>query len=458
MLVAWMLWMWARNPNLRIGIGSATGKHGEDVISELQSHIMSNERFRWLFGDWYCKGGWTKKGFNLGTRTAHYKNNSCETFSVGKDVTGAHYDIIVLDDVAIRDNSETATMREKQIKLYKDCLDLVVNDQEKPFLDKQDRKGVIVVFGTRWHFGDIYNYLRSIANRSLDFLIDWPLMRNPEIEEADPERWRSRIKELLKHPKTVLLAPGMFDIKYAKDTFAEKGTFEFSCQQMNYPTSDEGATFKAEDLCFMKMADVPGNLKILIVVDTAGDKSTYERADDWASLVVGVEPAVIGGVPTSRLYILDVVAKSNISSNEFLGIISQQALLHGPHRVGIEKNFSQTYINILREQYPHLRNKIVSILATRNKHLKILGLQPYVENGNLIIVEDDDAKEVPFIGRTLKLSEGKEKLVNQLTDYGNTDHEDCIDALSNILELLKPPKKRVEQKYRWDAANPKTGY
>ena len=70
MIVGWILWMWIRNPNLRIAIGSATGKHGEDVISELQSHIMTNERFIELFGNWHQKGGWTKKGFNIACRTS----------------------------------------------------------------------------------------------------------------------------------------------------------------------------------------------------------------------------------------------------------------------------------------------------------------------------------------------------------------------------------------------------
>lgn len=451
--VGWTLWMLIRNPNLRFGIGSATQDFAKAIIYELQAQIIDNPKFKELFGDWYKKGGWTAGGFTIAPRTHIYKNKTIEVFSVGKDVTGAHYDIIILDDLANRDNSESATMREKQIKLYKDCLDLIVDDQPKPFLDGESDRGIILAVGTRWHFGDVYNYLMVNAKSSMDFIIDKPLMLNPTLQERDPDRWRSNIKELLYHEDTQMLFPEKFDIKYARDTYAEKGTYEYSCQQMNFPVSDEGAAFKAEDIVF----DPPGTGKEFetsATLDTAGDKSTYTDADDWAITVVSRSP-------NEDIYVQDVWARANISSND---VLTQFAALVDEHRVqkaGIESNFSKTYMYILKSMFPDLRRKLTNIKRSNVSSAKkraILALQPIVEANKLHIVQDEDGEIYPFMGQELKLKKAKQKLLEQLIDFGNTNHEDCADSLAMHLELWKVKNNKKTYTYTYKPVNPITGY
>ena len=451
--VGWTLWMLTKNPNLRFGIGSATEKLSKDIVYELKLHILENPKFIELFGDWYKKGSWGAFAFSIAPRTSIAKNKTVEVFSVGKDVTGAHYDIIILDDLAIRKNSDSATMREKQINLYKDCLDLVVDDENKPFLDGDTDRGIILAVGTRWHFGDIYNYLLVNAKDSLDFVIDKPLMFNATIEAKDPARWRGNIKELLYHEDTHMLFPEKFDITYARTTYAEKGTYEYSCQQMNFPVSDEGAAFKAEDLVFDKPGtgkDHPANT----VCDPAGDNSTYVDADDWAL-------CTLTHSPDEHLYVQDVWAEAKVSSNKVLTQFAHMVDKSKSERAGIESNFSKAYIYILKSMFPDLKRKIVMIRrnnVSAAKQRAILALQPIVESHKLHIVEDEDGEIYPFMGEELHLSKGKQKLVEQLVDYGNTNHDDCADCVAMHLELLKVKPKRGEYVYKYTPVNPLTGY
>lgn len=451
--VGWTLWMLTNNPNLRFGIGSATEKLSKDIVNELKTHIMDNQKFKELFGDWYKKGGWTAFGFTIAPREEIYKNKSVEVFSVGKDVTGAHYDIIILDDLAIRKNSDSPTMREKQINLYKDCLDLIVDDQEKKFMDKSSSKGIILAVGTRWHFGDIYNYLLVNAKSSLDFVIDEPLMHNPTLELRDPDRWRSNIKELLYHEDTQMLFPEKFDITYARETYEEKGTYEFSCQQMNFPVSDEGAAFKAEDLIF----DEPGVGKEFpanTVCDPAGDDSTYADADDWAITTCTHSP-------DGHMYVQDVWAKSKVSSHETLSVFASMVEGSKSQKAGMESNFTKAYLYIFKSMFPDLKRRLVSIKRSNvaaAKQRAVLALQPIVESHKLHIIQDEDGEVYPFMGKELKLSKHKQKLLEQLVDYGNINHEDCVDSLAMHLDLLKVRSIKRNYEYTYKPVNPITGY
>lgn len=451
--VGWTLWLLTRNPNLRIGIGSATEGLAKQIVAELRGQITRNKKFIRLFGDWNTPTGWTTTSFTIKPRTAIYKNATVETFSVGKDVTGAHYDVIILDDLATRANSESPTMREKQIKLYKDCLDLIVDDQPKPFLDSSTTRGIILAVGTRWHFGDVYNYLMVNAKGSLDFVIDKPLMLNPTLEAKDPARWRANIKELLYHEDTTMLFPEKFDIKYARNTYEEKGTYEYSCQQMNFPVSDEGAAFKAEDLVF----DAPGtgyDYDKTITCDTAGDSSEYTDADDWAITCVSKSP-------DGHVYVQEVWAKANVSSNEALTRFAAMAVTHNVTKAGIESNFSKTHIFNLKSMFPELRRKLTSIRRSNvaaAKKRAILALQPTVESHKLHIVQDVDGEDYPFMGVLLQLNRPKQKLVEQLVDFGNVNHDDCADSLAMHLDLFKVKAERKPYKYEYEPVNDITGY
>ena len=451
--IGWTIWMWLKNPNLRIAIGSATEKLAKEIISEIQSHITDNPNFTSLFGNWKSERRWTNIGFDIAPRTKIGKDLSCAVFSVGKAVTGKHYDVIILDDLAIRQNSVSHLMRQKQKDLYADCENVVVKDE----IDYGEQDGIILAVGTRWHFDDIYNYLLYECGDILDFVVDRPCIENDTLKIKDPEGWRRNIKQVFAHPDTTVLFEQKNSLKSLKAKYRKAGTYEFSCQQMNFPVSDEKAAFKAEDMQFCDLKKVPANLQKYLLVDPAGDESEYSKADDWAAVTIGIAPST----PLDEIYIFGVKAESNISSNKFMTMMEIEDAKYGPSYIGIEANFSRTYIKIFKKAFPHLQRKVRAIKTknTKSKRMKILGLQPYTENFKLIFVIDEDGKEKNFCGKQIKLSEGKQKLLNQIVDYGNEAHDDCVDALSNIIEIIRPTRvKKEDPKYEWNPRDPRTGY
>ena len=457
--IGWTIWMWLQNPNYRVGIGSATGDLTEEIVESIQYNITENPKFVAIFGSWYKKGNWTKTGCNIAPRTSGSKGLSLDTFSVGADPTGMHCDIIILDDVAQRKNSMSPEMRRKQIDLYFDANNVIVQDEVT--WGEKGRDGIILAVGTRWHFGDLYNHLLTKMSKQMDFIIDRACVDNKTLEEIDPKSWRRDIKKVLNHPDSTVLFPQKNTLKSLMVKYRQVGTLEFSCQQMNYPVSSSTAAFKPEDLQFCSSQKVQGGLEHILLIDTAGDKSSYEKADDWASVVVAIEPIDMGYMKINRIYILDCIAQSKISSAKFLDIVALQCEKYGPTKIVIEKNFSKTYTNILKEKYPEIvrRSRIVEVRSIINKAYRILGLQPYVEGHNLYFVTDEEGKEVPFVGTLVKLQNDKDKLLDQISDYGSTEHDDCIDALANLLEVLTPPKSSItDPVYTYIPDNPKTGY
>jgi hypothetical protein len=442
--VGWTIWKWLHNPNIRVGIGCANEALAKDILSEIQMHISQNPKFIELWGNWEVKGQWTKDAFNIKPKTKVSKDKSCEVFSVGKDPTGKHFDVIILDDVANRANSQSADMREKQINLYKDCKNLIVNDETR---------GIILLVGTRWHFGDIYNYILSNKKilKGFDFVVDKAAMYNPKIVEKFGDKWRQQIKLLLEDPETRVIFPQKFDLAYYRQEYEEQKTFEFSCQMMNYPTSDETAAFKAEDIRIIPYSDCPGGLIKYQLVDCAGIDSTYERADDWAIVTagIGVDP---------NIYVLGCVAESKLSMERAFGLLEKEYIKYFPFRVAVEKDILRTNIYTIRTRYPNWKILELKAPTDKSKGQRILALQPFAENHKLVIVEDEVGEEYSFMGRTYKLSPGKIKLLNQIVDYGNMEHDDCIDALAYILLVMKPSKPRTSQVYNYTPENKTTGY
>jgi hypothetical protein len=414
-----------KNPNLRIGIGSATEDLSAKILEEIIQHITNNETFIRLYGNWYNANNWSKKeGITILPRTKILKDRTVSVFSVGKDPTGKHFDIIILDDVANRTNSNSPVGRESQIKLYKDCLNLL------------EPAGRLLFVGTNWHYNDLYNFILAKTQTSLDFIIDEPCIHNDRLEALFPKTWRKDPKGLLDAEDSYVIFPDKFNVQYFKDMIQNVGLYEFSCQQMNCPVSEADAAFRIENIRFMKRSQITEAFYVITLVDPAGIDSTYSRADDWAVVTLGVGTS-------GTIYVLDVVAKSKISSSEFLDMLNKAVEKWNPRKIGIETNFCKAYISLIEINYPVWSKKIIKIVSstTASKSQRVRSLQPYTENGRFIIILDEDVKEedrTPINGELYSISPGKVKLVDQMVDYGHLEHDDVIDACANISQILKP--------------------
>lgn len=453
--VGWVLWKLTNNPNLRFGIGSGTEDLASKILEEIIEHMVSNKRFIELYGSWENKNTWSKKeGITIAPRTKIMKDRTVSVFSVGKDPTGKHFDIIILDDVATRGNSNSPVLREGQFKLYKDCLNLL------------EPNGSMLFVGTNWHFNDLYNFILAKSQTALDFVIDEPCAHNDRLEELFPKTWKRDPKTLLLQEDTYTLFPEKFNKQYFLDMLQNVGLYEFSCQQMNCPVSEKDSAFRVEDMRFIKRSEIKEGLYYVILVDPAGIDTTYSRADDWAIVTLGV--SMSGGTTLPRIYIMDVVAKSKISSNEFLTLLGDAVAKWNPGKIGLEVNFCKAYISLINLNFPQWAKRIIQIHAptTASKAQRVRSLQPFTENEKFYIVLDDEiAKEnlIPINGELISVGEGKAKLIDQMIDYGHMEHDDVIDAVANISVILKPKMTAMQNQNMKSTASytprfSKTGY
>lgn len=456
------MWLLLHNPNLRIGIGSENLDKAKEIISEVIGHYTTNKKFIETFGNWVNKTP-AASAFNVLPRTKIARNKTYTAFSCGATPTGSHFDVIILDDIAGRDNSGTAIMRELQINTYIDCTDLLVKDEVKHFQSGDSDDPVLCLVGTRWHFADVYNYVISKNIDTLDFVVDRASLINERVEKRDPVGWRRNITEMLDDPDTKVLFPQKFTLEELKEKYRDKGTYEFSCQQMNFPVSDEGVTFKPEDVQIItpeefKPADFTTNVQM---VDPAGLDVSYQRSDDWAVVTMSIS--------AKKFYVRDVDARNKVSVNTFLDMIISAYQKWNPYYIIIEENFCKSNSYILKTEYPQVQKIIKGVKArtTQSKAQKIRGLQPFFEQKQFFIVSDDGnpkAKDYPFMGKIYKLTEGKIKLIEQIIDYGHTEHDDCIDAVSLLLEVIKPkhtqPKtfNKMTVSTAYKPVNERTGY
>lgn len=115
--VAFPIWRLLRDPNKRILIDSATYDLSTQLISAIseyfESQIMTS-----LFGTFKTKDDWSSKSITIAQRTKVLKESSVVASGVGSPKTGAHFDIIICDDLNNEKNSATPELMEKVVKHY----------------------------------------------------------------------------------------------------------------------------------------------------------------------------------------------------------------------------------------------------------------------------------------------------------------------------------------------------
>lgn len=132
--VLYTMWRLYRNPNLRFAVGSNVKKLSQAFIRELRFYFENEDLQEYVWNNrphikgrlvpHLYKGSKVRKGdddtdaadrkvvwnqymLQL-VRTEIFKEPSVEAVSVGMSLTGAHYDIVILDDIVDWDNCSTA--------------------------------------------------------------------------------------------------------------------------------------------------------------------------------------------------------------------------------------------------------------------------------------------------------------------------------------------------------------
>lgn len=148
-VVSYSIWQMIRNPNVRILLDSEKYSQSRNFIREIKGKVTS-DKFIKLFGDPRGKAGWGDGEITLAQRTKTFKEATVTAGGVEADKTGAHFDIIIMDDLNTATNSQNQEQREKVMRHYRYNTSIL------------DPGGIMVVIGTRYATDDVIgNILRN---------------------------------------------------------------------------------------------------------------------------------------------------------------------------------------------------------------------------------------------------------------------------------------------------------
>lgn len=400
--IALPIWLFWHNPNLRIMLDCATLPNAKLYVAAIKDHIDNNDILRLIAvddkGEYILEpnkaaaGGWTEDRIILKNRTKlGLKEPSLFVSAVDNNRTGMHPDVIIMDDLVSETTVTTRDQRNKTKTHYKFSISLL------------ERGGLQVIIGTRYHMDDLYAEL--LENKGINNIVRPAILPNGKL--YFPKKYTMEALAELKRDQ----GADIFNSQYMLDpTNPEDAVFQIN--KINYYTDDEKK-------CIIYGED--GNPVKFQAVYVLSDLaiSQDKRADYTVVMIIGV-------TAEKKIYVIDYV-RDHLNPFEIVQVIFEQyakARQYGYVRcVGIEKVAFQKVMSYLVKDEAKRRGVAIplkDLVADKDKTRRINGLVPIVEKGELYI------------------SPGHKELRDEMKEFPFSKHDDTIDTLAYILQVMRP--------------------
>lgn len=414
--IAFPLWLLWNNPNLRIMIDSETLSNAKTYLSAIKDQVHNNPMLKAcctnkkgeyvLEPNYKQAGGFTEDSLVLLHRKKlGMKEPSVFCSGVDNARTGMHPDVIIMDDLVSERNVSTPAQIEKVKDHYRFSLSLL------------EMGGLQLVIGTRYHMADLYNDLMEV--KSFDKLV------RPAMDGEG-----------------VLHFPTRLSHEFLKGMKEEQGAYIFNCQYMLSPIDESNAVFRKSDILYTedwvrdndKRPDIRDKY---ILVDLA--ISQKERADYTVILTIGVDH-------DKKLFILEYTRKRMLPAETIDTLFNTYEKHRDKVRmVGIETvSFQKAMLYMIKDEMRKraVYMRIQELKADRDKMRRIQALQPLFENHDVYISKDH------------------KELENELLEFPYSEHDDIIDALAYVLQVLRPVSYQKQESipYPYRPSNRVTNY
>lgn len=174
--VGWSIQQMLRNPNVRILINNAVWENARTILSQIAGYLTTKSYLKDLYGEFKgpsCR--WNQDQLEILQRSkGTIKEPTFDTSGVEAAKTGQHYDIIINDDIVVRENVTTAEQIEKVMNFHRDCYALL------------DPGGIIIDVGTRWAMNDVYGQIINTNMKSMNGYVFKT--------EEEKKEWRKYLK------------------------------------------------------------------------------------------------------------------------------------------------------------------------------------------------------------------------------------------------------------------------
>ena len=392
----WALW---HDPNLRIMIDNENFKNSKKFLAEIKAGLKGNELMRNLLVDEEGKfllepnekipGGWTEESIILQTRTIAAKEASIFCSGADTAATGMHPDIIIMDDLVSERNVTTPEQIEKVKQHYRFAYSLL------------EPGGMLLIIGTRYHMNDLY---AEILDDNTFHTIVRPAVSD-DGELFFPARLgHARLAELKK----------------------SQGVYIFNSQYMLNPITNDNAIFKADEIKYYKDEDLPVVMNTFITVDLA--ISQKQRADFTVICVSSVDQQ-------NNIYVREYIRGRFAPQEtiEHIFALSDKYKTQRLLKVGVESvAWQKAMIYFIRDEMRRRGHFIplVELKADTDKVRRAHSLAPWVENGAFFIKEE------------------MEVLFTEMIQFPLGKHDDTVDAVSYIPQIMRKPGKGAARGYK----------
>jgi len=426
--VAWEI---TKNPALTVLYISATSTLAEKQLYFIKN-IFTSKIYRQFWPEMIHPDEGKRERWTTGEISVDHPLRKSEgvrdptvyTAGLTTTITGLHFDIVVLDDVVVRENAYTNEGRSKVEAAYSLLASIASGDSRE------------WAVGTRYHPKDLYNTLLDIEEDVYDK--DGEIMGREAVYELFQREVESRgdgtgeflwPRQQRKDGKWFGFDATILSRKRAK--YLDKT--QFHAQYYNNPNAPGEETIPRERIQYYDKKFVINRngvwyykdqkLNVFAAIDFAYTKS--RRADYTAIVVVGIDP-------DSNVYILDIDRTRTDKLSEYFEIILSMYVKWNFKKLRAEANVAQAVI----------------VQELKNNYIKPHGLSLYIDEHKPSRHEGTKEERVMAVlepryanGQMYHYMGGNCQLLEEELTMAHPPHDDLIDALASAIQIAVPPTR-----------------
>jgi hypothetical protein len=211
----------AHDPNIQIGIGSATGRLAERFVFQIRKFLSDPSMYEGSadlieeagpFVDGVGKIG-NNTEFRVSRRESIDKDPTVAAYGYGQEIQSTRLDRLVLDDFATRKNHRTP-----------ERIGQMADDITQDYISRLDEHGQLVLIGTRVKPGDLYSHLEVLPAFEV---IRYPCVLRYEGDDGPGlTLWPEHFSYQAAMRQKGSMTPERWELVYQNSTFfADGGTF-----------------------------------------------------------------------------------------------------------------------------------------------------------------------------------------------------------------------------------------
>jgi len=419
-----VLWLVARNRNLRILITMKSEDLAIKSIKVIKQELETNQRLIADYGSFYDPANvWQARAITV-RRDANLKDATVEAVGMLGAITGSRFDVIIFDDIIDVLSVQSESVRTKT----EDYVDGTLIPRLEP-------NGVVWAIGTRKHYDDIYNHF--LKNPIWICVEEKAIIREPAkwgiVKRKEPivlddgtEQWYEAV--IYSDDQGECLWDDRWSIKILLLHRFTIGTVVFDREYQNKIVSDETALFKLawlEQCRDETRSYVSGQLSV-------NQKSQY------VAIIQGVDPSLIVSKKEAEAKDSDymVVATIGLRSD------GKRDLLHLFRDRGLSPAMVENMIKVVYYQFDpqycllesnsfgaiHAHNLIENTgMKLVRHHTGVLKQDLYKGVPSLSVLFENAKFSLPYA--TPKDQQLTDIFINEFYRLGSEAHDDIVMAM-----------------------------